>query len=87
MRVVRKPFLGWRVPFYAGARALLVSHWEVDSNATAKLITSAVVAISQDKPVGRAEALRRAMRAKRPSPRAPDPRRAAARGAGPGRGE
>jgi CHAT domain-containing protein len=31
-----------RVFIYAGARALLVSHWEVDSAATVKLITSAV---------------------------------------------
>jgi len=31
-----------RVFFYAGARALLVSHWEVDSAATVKLITSAI---------------------------------------------
>ena len=50
-----------RAFFYAQARALLVSHWEVDSDATVKLITSAVGAISRDKNVGRAEALRRAM--------------------------
>jgi CHAT domain-containing protein len=50
-----------RAFFYAQARALLVSHWAVDSDATVKLITSAVGAISQDKSVGRAEALRRAM--------------------------
>jgi CHAT domain-containing protein len=50
-----------RAFFYAQARALLVSHWEVNSAATVKLITSAVGAISRDKSVGRAEALRRAM--------------------------
>jgi CHAT domain-containing protein len=50
-----------RVFFYAGARALLVSHWEVDSAATVKLITSAVAEIANDKSIGRAEALRRAM--------------------------
>ena len=50
-----------RAFFYAQARALLVSHWEVDSDATVKLITSAVRAITRDKTVGRAEALRRAM--------------------------
>ena len=50
-----------RAFFYAGARALLVSHWEVNSNATVKLITSAVGAQARDKTVGRAEALRRAM--------------------------
>ena len=49
-----------RVFFYAGASALLVSHWEVYSEATVKLITKAVRAIS-DNSVGRAEALRRAM--------------------------
>jgi CHAT domain-containing protein/Tfp pilus assembly protein PilF len=50
-----------RAFFYAQARALLVSHWEVNSSATVKLITLAVGAISRDKSVGRAEALRRAM--------------------------
>lgn len=50
-----------RAFFYAQARALLVSHWEVNSEATVKLITSAVNAMSRDKSVGRAEALRRAM--------------------------
>ena len=50
-----------RAFFYAGARALLVSHWAVNSDATVKLITAAVGAISKDTSVGRAEALRRAM--------------------------
>lgn len=50
-----------RAFFYANARALLVSHWEVDSEATVKLITSAVGAMAKDTAVGRAEALRRAM--------------------------
>jgi CHAT domain-containing protein len=50
-----------RAFFYAQARALLVSHWAVDSQATVKLITSAFGAMSSDKGVGRAEALRRAM--------------------------
>jgi CHAT domain-containing protein/tetratricopeptide (TPR) repeat protein len=50
-----------RVSFYAGARALLVSHWEVDSAATVKLITTAIGALAKDKSLGRAEALRRAM--------------------------
>jgi CHAT domain-containing protein len=47
--------------FYAGARALLVSHWEVDSDAAVKLITTAVSELSKDTSLGRAEALRRAM--------------------------
>jgi CHAT domain-containing protein/tetratricopeptide (TPR) repeat protein len=50
-----------RAFFYAQARALLVSHWEVDSNATVTLITTAVREMSRDKSVGRAEALRRSM--------------------------
>ena len=50
-----------RTFFYAGARALLVSHWEVDSAATVTLITSAVRAVSEDQSAGRAEALHRAM--------------------------
>jgi CHAT domain-containing protein len=47
--------------FYAGARALLVSHWSVDSAATVKLITSTVGVTTRDKTLSRAEALRRAM--------------------------
>lgn len=50
-----------RAFFYAQARALLVSHWAVDSNATVKLITSAMREIASDERAGRAEALRRAM--------------------------
>jgi len=50
-----------RAFFYAGARALLVSHWAVDSAATVKLITSAVGTITRDPNIGRAESLRRAM--------------------------
>jgi CHAT domain-containing protein/tetratricopeptide (TPR) repeat protein len=50
-----------RAFFYAQARALLVSHWEVNSEATVKLITTAVGALARNKRVGRAEALRRSM--------------------------
>ena len=50
-----------RVFFYAGARALLVSHWEVDSAATVTLITAAIAELTKNPPLGRAEALRRAM--------------------------
>lgn len=50
-----------RVFFYAGARALLVSHWEVDSDAAVKLVTGATGALSKEPSIGRAEALRRAM--------------------------
>jgi CHAT domain-containing protein len=50
-----------RAFFYAGARALLVSHWVVDSDATVKLITGAVGRMAADRNVGRAEALRQSM--------------------------
>jgi CHAT domain-containing protein len=50
-----------RMFFYAGARALLVSHWAVDSDAAVKLVTMAVDSLAKDKTLGRAEALRRAM--------------------------
>lgn len=52
-----------RAFFYAGARALLVSHWEVDSAATVKLITTAVGELARDQSIGRAQALRRAISA------------------------
>ena len=50
-----------RAFFYAQARALLVSHWEVETNATVALITQTVGAFTRDRTVSRAEALRRAM--------------------------
>ncbi|MGE0849247.1 MAG: tetratricopeptide repeat protein [Hyphomicrobiaceae bacterium] len=50
-----------RAFFYAGARALLVSHWAVDSQATVSLVTRAFEEIRADDQVGRAEALRRSM--------------------------
>jgi CHAT domain-containing protein/Tfp pilus assembly protein PilF len=50
-----------RAFIYAQARALLVSHWAVDSDATVKLVTAAIREIVRDKSVGRSEALRRAM--------------------------
>lgn len=50
-----------RAFFYAGARALLVSHWAVDSRAAAQLTTATVTALAQEPSLGRDEALRRAM--------------------------
>jgi CHAT domain-containing protein/tetratricopeptide (TPR) repeat protein len=50
-----------RAFIYAQARALLVSHWAVNSNATVKLITTAMIEMTASPAVGRAEALRRAM--------------------------
>jgi CHAT domain-containing protein len=52
-----------RAFIYAQARALLVSHWEVDSDAAVKLVTTAMGEIAGDKKIiGRAEALRRSSR-------------------------
>jgi CHAT domain-containing protein/tetratricopeptide (TPR) repeat protein len=50
-----------RAFFYAGARSLLVSHWEVSSNSTVKLITKVIAELKADPKIGRAEALRRSM--------------------------
>ena len=50
-----------RAFFYAGARALLVSHWAVNSDATVKLITQALATMAADATAGRSEALRRSM--------------------------
>jgi CHAT domain-containing protein/tetratricopeptide (TPR) repeat protein len=50
-----------RAFIYAQARALLVSHWEVDSAATVKLITGAMKRLAADKGMGRAEAMRQSM--------------------------
>jgi len=50
-----------RAFFYAGARALLVSHWKVWSSAAVLLTTRAFAEMAADSRVGRAEALRRSM--------------------------
>ena len=50
-----------RAFFYAGARALLVSHWAVDSDAATKITTTTFEFIKRKPLVGRAEALRLAM--------------------------
>jgi CHAT domain-containing protein/Tfp pilus assembly protein PilF len=47
--------------FYAGARALLVTHWSVDSAAATRLTTSTFDRLKADPKLGRAEALRQAM--------------------------
>jgi CHAT domain-containing protein/tetratricopeptide (TPR) repeat protein len=52
-----------RAFFYAGARALLVSHWAVDSDATVLLTTRTFAELKSNPSIGRAEALRRAMQA------------------------
>jgi CHAT domain-containing protein len=50
-----------RAFFYAGAHALLVSHWAVYSDAATRLTTTTFGMLQSDPNVGRAEALRRAM--------------------------
>jgi CHAT domain-containing protein len=50
-----------RAFFYAGARAILVSHWAVDSKAAASLAVATFDIMKTDAEIGRAEALRRAM--------------------------
>jgi len=47
--------------FYAGARALLVSHWAVNSRATVDLVVVTFDALKVEPKLGRAEALRRSM--------------------------
>jgi CHAT domain-containing protein/Tfp pilus assembly protein PilF len=47
--------------FYAGARALLVSHWAVSSEAATRLATSTFDRLKADPKMGRTEALRQAM--------------------------
>jgi tetratricopeptide (TPR) repeat protein len=50
-----------RAFFYAGARALLVSHWAVDSAAATRLTTTTFDKLKRNPKLGRAEALRLAM--------------------------
>ncbi len=50
-----------RAFIYAQARALLVSHWSVDSRATVKLVTTAIREMTRGSGAGRAEALQRSM--------------------------
>jgi CHAT domain-containing protein len=52
-----------RAFFYAGARALLVSHWAVGSQAAVAITTGTFDAQGADPTIGRAEALRRSIRA------------------------
>ncbi len=47
--------------FYAGSRALLVSHWPVSSDATVALMTALFAEAAADPTIGRSEAHRRAM--------------------------
>jgi CHAT domain-containing protein len=50
-----------RAFFYAGARSLIVSNWEVDSKATIALMTELFNALKRDPHLSHAEALRLSM--------------------------
>lgn len=50
-----------RAFFYAGARSVLASHWEVDSAAAVTLVTGALRELAREPALGRAEVVRRAM--------------------------
>ena len=50
-----------RAFFYAGARSLIVSHWEVDSDSTVALMTGLFDALKNNPHLTRAEALRMSM--------------------------
>ena len=50
-----------RAFFYAGARALLVSHWAVYSQAATELTTTTFAGLAANPTLGRAQAFRRAM--------------------------
>jgi CHAT domain-containing protein len=50
-----------RAFFYAGTRALMVSHWAMDTNSATRLTTTTFDLLRTDPAIGRAEALRRAM--------------------------
>ncbi|UPJ51799.1 CHAT domain-containing protein [Bradyrhizobium sp. 200] len=52
-----------RAFFYAGARALLVSHWPVRSDAAVAITTGAIDAMMSHPDIGRAEGLRRSLSA------------------------
>lgn len=52
-----------RAFFYAGTRSLLVSHWQVASDAAVKLTTKAFAEMKAGSQIGRAEALRASMKA------------------------
>lgn len=52
-----------RAFFYAGSRALLVSHWPVNSDAAVYITTGAIGAMASQSGIGPAEALRRSISA------------------------
>lgn len=61
-----------RAFFYAGARSLIVSNWEVDSDSTVALMTGLFEALKRDPHLSHAEALRLSMLKMIDSPSKPD---------------
>ena len=61
-----------RAFFYAGARALIVSHWPVDSDATVKLMTATFSAMAADQSLTPSQALRKSMLSLIDDPKHPD---------------
>jgi CHAT domain-containing protein/tetratricopeptide (TPR) repeat protein len=57
--------------FYAGARAVLATHWPVNSDAATMLTTQTFAALKRDPAIGRAEAFRRSMMALMGDPQRP----------------
>jgi CHAT domain-containing protein len=51
-----------RAFFFAGTRALLVSHWDVSSHPAVKLTTQTFALLTENSSMGRAEAFRLSMR-------------------------
>ena len=60
-------------PFYAGARALLVSDWPVETTSARQLMTGMFAQLAADPSLSKAQALRRSMLALIDSPGAAGP--------------
>jgi CHAT domain-containing protein len=61
-----------RAFFYAGARAMLVSYWPVESETTVKLMTTAFASIAENPKLTTSETLRQAMLATMDDPANPE---------------
>jgi CHAT domain-containing protein len=61
-----------RAFFYAGARSLVVSNWEVNSDSAVVLLTGTFAAIAADPKLSHAQALQKSMLAMIDNPQRPD---------------
>ena len=61
-----------RAFFYAGARSLIVSNWEVNSDSAVTLMTGTFAALADDPKLSHAEALRKSMLAMIDNPQHPE---------------